>query len=610
MSDSLHTLDYTVIILYFAAIVACGIYFGRYTKSTADFFFGGQRFAWWLIAASCIATLVGSYSFINYSDLGYDSGLASMTYYTNDWFIMPLFLLGWFPIIYFNRISTIPEYFERRFDRRTRYMVLILIMLYLVGYIGMNLQTIAVVLNRVVGMPVMVGAVIVAIISLAYMHSGGQMSVLMTDLFQSIILLVAGIGIFLLGIHHVGGWDAFWNGLPATHKVPFPKFNEPANFHFIGTFWGDALSGTVAFFFINQGIILRFLSVKSVHDGRKAMIVMVLVLMPVAAIVVSNGGWVGKAMATSGWPEAPEKAKSVFVMVMQVITQPGVFGLVIAALLAALMSTLDTLINAVSAVGVNDIWKAIVPDKDDKYYLHAARLAAVGATLLGVVLVPIFELDDQIYTAHSKFFTTILPSLIVVLLMGVLWSRFTPAAAFWALLIGSLLTLVTHHKALYFLIKPLAHGVPPDKGYIYMRGLFGTLVTVVLGVGITLFTKPRPKADLSGLCIATLSEGMRLFKGGEPNRSEPKTSSPLQFRTDAVDADRARLPVELMDELSIQEGDLIYVSDARRWLGGLRSVHLKADVPHQEAGVVILNDEAVDRANFSLELPVTVEKIL
>ena len=88
------------------------------------------------------------------------------------------------------------------------------------------------------------------------------------------------------------------------------------------------------------------------------------------------------------------------------------------------MSTLDTLINAVSAVGVNDIWKTVVPGKDDKYYLHAARLAAVGATLLGVVLVPIFELDDQIYTAHSKFFTTILPSLIVVLLMGVLWAPF------------------------------------------------------------------------------------------------------------------------------------------------------------------------------------------
>ena len=189
-----------------------------------------------------------------------------MTYYTNDWFIMPLFLLGWFPIIYFNRISTIPEYFERRFDRRTRFMVLILIMLYLVGYIGMNLQTIAVVLNRVIGMPIMVGAIAVAIISLAYMHSGGQMSVLMTDLFQSIILFVAGVGIFLLGIHHVGGWDAFWNGLPATHKVPFPQFNEPANFHFIGTFWGDALSGTVAFF-----LSIRGLSYASCRSNRSTM---------------------------------------------------------------------------------------------------------------------------------------------------------------------------------------------------------------------------------------------------------------------------------------------------------------------------------------------------
>ena len=143
-----------------------------------------------------------------------------------------------------------------------------------------------------------------------------------------------------------------------------------------------------------------------------------------------------------------------------------------------------------------------------------------------------------------------------------------------------------------------------------MRGLFGTLVTVVLGVGITFCSKPRPKEDIPGLCIATLSDGMRIFKGGEPNRSEPKTSSPLQLRTDSVDTDRVLLPVELMEELSIQEGDLIYVSDARKWLGGLRSVHLKAGVPHQEAGVVILHDEAVDRANFSVDLPVTVEKLL
>ena len=132
-------------------------------------------------------------------------------------------------------------------------MVLILIVLYLVGYIGMNLQTIAVVLNRVIGMPIMVGAVIVAIISLAYMHSGGQMSVLMTDLFQSMILLVAGIGIFVLGINYVGGWDAFWNGLPATHKVPFPNSTSRQTFTLL------ARSGATRF----QALWLSFSSIRA-----------------------------------------------------------------------------------------------------------------------------------------------------------------------------------------------------------------------------------------------------------------------------------------------------------------------------------------------------------
>ena len=92
-------LDSGVVIAYFLAITAFGAMLGRFTRSTRDFFLAGQRFPAWLVAFSCVATVVGSYSFIKYSAAGYQYGLASSQTYLNDWFWMPLFLFGWYPIL-------------------------------------------------------------------------------------------------------------------------------------------------------------------------------------------------------------------------------------------------------------------------------------------------------------------------------------------------------------------------------------------------------------------------------------------------------------------------------------------------------------------------------
>ena len=116
---SLHPLDWAVIATYVVGIVLLGVWFGKFTKNTNDFFLGGQRFSWWVGSIACVATLIGSYSFMQYAQNGFNYGLASMTAYTNDWFVLPLFLLVWLPIVYYNRLTSIPEYFERRFDRRT-----------------------------------------------------------------------------------------------------------------------------------------------------------------------------------------------------------------------------------------------------------------------------------------------------------------------------------------------------------------------------------------------------------------------------------------------------------------------------------------------------------
>ena len=102
---STHQFDVALIIGYVIAIYAFGLYFARHTKSTTDYFFSGRKFAWWVVAFSMIASIVGSYSFIKYSAAGYTYGLSSSMSYLNDWFFMPLWMFGWLPIMYYARIS-------------------------------------------------------------------------------------------------------------------------------------------------------------------------------------------------------------------------------------------------------------------------------------------------------------------------------------------------------------------------------------------------------------------------------------------------------------------------------------------------------------------------
>ncbi|MEA3364356.1 MAG: sodium:solute symporter family protein, partial [Candidatus Hydrogenedentes bacterium] len=432
--------DLAVIFGYFLAIVGFGLYFGRYTRNTKDFFFGGQRFAWWLIAFSCVATTVGSYSFQKYSKVGFDYGLSSSQTYLNDWFWMAILLLVWLPIIYYQRLGSIPEYFERRFGSTARMAATVIILLYLVAYIGINIFTVGKALNSLLGWSVLSGAIITTVLVTLYVFVGGQTSVIMTDLAQGIILLIAGIGVFLAGILHFSGFAHFWALLPQGHRFAFSEFSAPDKFSFIGIFAQDGLCNTGAFMLMNQGIVLRFMSLRSVHDARKMAICWILVLAPLAAIATSGAGWIGRALVENG--ELEMSSSDAFVHTAWFLCAPGVFGFVLAALTAALMSTADTLINAVSAIFVNDIWRRFVrPTASDVHHLKVARVMSLVAAALGLALVPIYHYQyESIYQAHAMVTGSIPAPMVIAILLGILWKRYTPVAAV-ATLVGGLVII-------------------------------------------------------------------------------------------------------------------------------------------------------------------------
>lgn len=679
-------------VVYFVAIMLFGSYFGKYNRSTKDFFFGGRRFAWWLIAFSIVATGVGSHSFVKYSAKGFEHGLSSTMTYINDWFFIPFFLFGWLPIIIYTRIRSIPEYFEKRFSPSARFLATILLLFYMIGYIGIGFLTLGkaiipmlpesfVMFGTQFNITLMGAVSVIAVITGIYITFGGQTAVIFTDLLQGFILLFAGFLLFFLGISFVGGFDVFWNILPTEWKMPLAKFNEPSSFNFVGIFWQDGVAGSVGFLFMNMGLIMRFMATRSVDEGRKAAAFNILFMLPLSAIVVGNAGWIGKALSISDPTLVPPNTSpdQIFVVIANIVSSPGVFGFIMAALTAALMSTVDTLINATAAIYINDVYRPIkkfLKRKDktkkikDRNELRAARYASVAVTALGVLSVLAFKNFPTVYEAHGYFHSTLTPPLVVAIFFGLFWKKFTPAAVIATFVGGVALMIVGIHDPT--VISPFDHGIEmnPDHPYSYIRALYNTFVCVLIATLATVTTGMQHSVvakikDMSnskqifyvltiitvllfalvlfnvgntafhyiiiftlsfftiiisthfvdydetlntdGLTVWSIKKAKEKFKGSKLNEEIGEIIK-VMWKKKEDEADVANFSKNDMKLMKAGEGDLIYLCDARKYLGGLKSIHTVYGEPHDEDGVVYINNEHLLNGQFVEGKPLTAEK--
>lgn len=652
-------LDYIIIVAYLALMLGFGSIFGRYTKSTKDFFFSGAKFSWWLIGMSMVATGVGSHSFIKYSQVAYEHGLSSGMSYMNDWFFIPFFMFGWLPIIYFARVRSIPEYFQRRFGTFARFLAVVVILEYMIGYIGFNLYTLGTAAHQVIKVEIWQAILIISLVSGIYVTAGGQTAVIFTDLAQGFTLLFAGLLLFVLGLDYLAldgtllaGVKALWANLSLAERLPLAHFNEPENFNFIGIFWQDGIVGSITFLFISQGLIMRFLAARSVVEGRKAILFNTVFILPISMIVVGNAGWVGKAGVEMGLLPAPRESRDIFVIVAETICKPGVFGFVLAALSAALMSTIDTLTNATAALFVYDIYQPYIRrNAPDRHYMRAARCASAATALIGLGIGLWFAtMGTDMYKLHGMFQAFVTPPIVAAVFLGAFWKRFTSAGAVAALLGG--MVCIWLSKQFPVLVTPFAHGVQPDAfgQHDYMTACYGLACSVAIGVIVSLVTKPKSEKEIAGLWIGTMDFSMFRFKGAAPNfEAGKKIKANLSLSSDGtspitgaltyaeyqvgstagtsnesvVAAATAggnsspppeyaivRLSAVDMKRMKAREGDLLYVADARRWLGGLRSAHCRAGQPHDVEGMVLIHEQAFRDNDFVPNRPVRVEKVL
>ena len=673
--------DWIVMVVYFLTIMLFGTYFGRYTKDTSDFFFGGRRFSWWLITMSIVATGVGSHSFVKYSAKGFEHGFSSSMTYLNDWFFVPFFMFGWLPIIVYSKVRSIPEYFEKRFNPSARFLATVLLLLYMIGYIGIGFLTLGkavipmlpeafYIFGITLDVTLMRAIVVIAIITGAYITFGGQTAVIFTDLLQGFILIFAGFMLFAIGIVYVGGGQAFWDLLPTTWKFPLANFNEPSSFNFVGIFWQDAVAGSVGFLFMNQGLLMRFMACKNVNEGRKAAAVNILFVLPLSAIVVGSAGWLGKAISALS-PDiiSPNTSPDeIFVVVASIVTSPGVFGFVMAALTAALMSTVDTLINATAAIFVNDVYRPLMKyfqksddekKERDKAELIAARLTSNAITIAGVFSVLAFVQFPTVYEAHGYFHSTLTPPLVVAIFLGVFWKRFSPAGVITTFLGGvALMILGARYPEIF--IAPFDHGIEmnPNRPYSYIRALYNLVVCIGVGVfvtytsslqnwfinwirntnngqlimvlitifatfafflvvfGVTMFELFYPvivilfvplivtyfghydeELGTNGFTVWSIAAAKAAFKGSTPNELVGEKVE-VHFKLLDNDIDKVLFSKNDLSQMGAKVGDLVYLSDKRKWLGGLKSIHSEYGEPHDEEGVVYINRDHLDHGLF------------
>ena len=681
--------DWVVMVVYFLAIMLFGTYFGRYTKNTSDFFFGGRRFSWWLITMSIVATGVGSHSFVKYSAKGFEHGFSSSMTYLNDWFFIPFFMFGWLPIIVYSKVRSIPEYFEKRFNPSARFLATILLLFYMIGYIGIGFLTLGkavipllpesfYIFGTLIEITLMRAIIVIAIITGIYITFGGQTAVIFTDLLQGFILLFAGFLLFILGISYVGGGQEFWDLLPLSWKLPLADFNKPSSFNFVGIFWQDAVAGSIGFLFMNQGLLMRFMACKSVNEGRKAATINILFVLPLSAIVVGNAGWLGKAMSVlDPTVVSPNTSPDeIFVVVASIVTSPGIFGFIMAALTAALMSTVDTLINATAAIFVNDVYRPIMKylkktyvndNQKDKEELFAARISSMAITVAGVLSVLAFIQFPTVYEAHGYFHSTLTPPLVVAIFMGVFWKRFTPAGVITTFL-GGVVLMILGARFPEIFISPFDHGIEmnPDRPYSYIRAFYNLIACVGVGVFVTMTTSLQynivsavkknknsntvmivltvftslsfilailgsdyflfpisviilvpiivtyygnydEELSTKGLTVYSISEAKKAFKGSELNETNGEQVE-VKLQLSNHDEDKIMCSKNDLLKLGAEVGDLVYLSDKRKWLGGLKSIHSRFGKSHNEDGIVYLNNDQIENGLFDKDKILIAEK--
>ena len=428
---TLSTLDLLIVAGYFLLVFAIGIRMAQRTHSSEDLFLAGRRLGWFPIGLSLFASNISSTTMIGLAGAAYTWGIAVANY---EWMAAPIlvvFALFLVPLYLNARIGTVPEFLEYRYDRHVRrYFSLLTIVANIVVDTAGTLFAGAIVLSVFIpGLDLFSAALLLAAIAGVYTAAGGLAAVVYTDVLQAIILLAGSTVVTVLAFAQLDySWASLVAQTPPAHlSLMLPLADE--NLPWLGTLVGVPILGFY-FWCTNQFIVQRVLGARSIADARRGALFAGFLKLPVLFLMVLPG-----VMASIFLPGL-EQGDQVFPALIGTLLPAGLAGLVLAALIAALMSSIDSTLNSAATLVTLDFVKPLWPKLTSRQTLWIGRTAILVFMVLSALVAPAIGGFEGLFHYLQTALAFLVPPVVVIFLFGLFWPRAGARAALATLLGG------------------------------------------------------------------------------------------------------------------------------------------------------------------------------
>ena len=503
---ALANLDLAIIGVYFLIVFGIGFYFSRRERTSEEYFLAGRDVGWFFIGASLFVSNISTEHFIGLSGTGASSGLAVGHF---EWLAcLILLILGWVFVPFYLRsnVFTMPQFLERRFSRECAvYLAGISIIAYIFTKISVQLYAASVVLERVAGWSLWKTAVVLVIATGIYTIAGGLAAVIYTDTVQTLILITGAVALTLIGLHRVGGFAHLQTMVPASYFHMMKPATDSA-FPWTGIFFGAPILG-IWYWCTDQVIVQRVLSARDEGHAKAGTIFAgFLKILPVFMLVLP--GIIAFALFPDQVSAKPDYAYPTLVLNLLPV---GLVGLVMAALLAAVMGAMSSVFNSASTLVTLDFYKKINPNASEKQLVNFGRVATGGMVLLGLLWVPFIHLlSAQLYIYLQSVQAYISPPIAACFIFGILWPRLNGQGAISSLLIGFVLGAA---RFLFEVLDKTAHYQSGairwlvDMNFLHYAIFMFVVCTIVL-VAVSLMYPAPDRRKLAGLTFATVDDKM------------------------------------------------------------------------------------------------------
>jgi SSS family solute:Na+ symporter len=440
-------MDYIVIAAYFVAVFVIAFKSGSKKSDNgeaADYFLGGRNLGWFVIGASLFASNIGSEHLVGLAGQGASGELVAGQFELLASLI--LILLGWVFVPFYLRsgVFTMPEFLEKRYSSWTRgYLSYVSIVAYVLTKISVTIFAGAIVFTALLGIDFWTGAIFIVVATGIYTVFGGFKAVVYTDMMQMFVLVGGSIILTVFGLSHLGGVGELVAHTTPEHWSLWRPITD-SSYPWTGILFGAPILG-VWYWCTDQFIVQRVLAAKDIDTARKgALFGGYLKLLPLFIFMMP--GVVAFAIAEKN-PEllsfvidGQTKYDAALPLMVKAVLPVGLRGLVVAGLLAALMSSLSSVFNSTSTLITFDIYKKYRPEASDKELVNAGRISTVVLVALGIAWIPMMQaIEGGLFQQLQSIQAYIAPPIASAFLLGIFFKKINSAGAKWAMLTGAVL---------------------------------------------------------------------------------------------------------------------------------------------------------------------------